>query len=277
MNLDAFTSQYLETMLWSTNDESNDRGGDPLDDNYSIDDIAPEALAQAVADCERFRAENAGALEAAHEWLATRSGDLDADGTAAHLFWLNRNGHGCGFWEGDGEACESLSKACKAFGKLWPYVGGDGLIYGLGETIEHKPRKLRVSVSYSALTEESVSEGDHADHGWIDDTGNDRHSLTGDNREFIIEQSQAGVYEWRSLREALSFMADKTTHIETCWTPENNHCGMTLSGTGNTSDCEGDEIGVRYDLHLECKSLGTAMRLCRLLRANGVYFANMDR
>ncbi len=275
MNLDSFTRQYLETMLWSTNDESTPSGGRPLDDNYTIDDITPEALAQAVADCERFRAENAGALEAAEEWLAGRGGDGDATTTAAHLFWLNRNGHGCGFWEGDSEACESLSKACEAFGECWPYLGDNGQIYGLGETIERKPRKLDVSVSYSTLTEDSVSEGGHADHGWIDQTGNDRHSLTGDNGEFIIEQAQHGVYRWESLREALAFVADKCTHVETCWTPENNRCGMTLYGTGNTDDCEGDEIEVCYDLHIECKSLGTAMRLYRVLRANRVYFANM--
>jgi hypothetical protein len=126
MNLDKFTRQYLETMLWSTNDDSNDSGGDPLDTNYTIDDIAPEALQAAINDCNRFQAENAGALEAAEDWLFER-------GTAAHLFWLNRTGHGCGFWEGDSEACESLDNASEVFGELWPYVGDDGLIYGLGE------------------------------------------------------------------------------------------------------------------------------------------------
>jgi hypothetical protein len=136
MNLDKFTRQYLETMLWSTNDDSNDSGGEPLDANYTIDDIAPEALQAAINDCNRFRAENAGAIEAANDWLFERGlgdSDNDAETMAAHLFWLNRTGHGCGFWEGDSEACESLDNASEAFGELWPYVGDDGLIYGLGE------------------------------------------------------------------------------------------------------------------------------------------------
>lgn len=134
MKLDSFTRQYLETMLWSTTDESTPAGGEPLDRNYSVDDIAPAALAAAIADCERFQAENAGALEAAGDWLGDEGGrDGDATTTAAHLFWLNRNGHGRGFWEGDSEACESLAAACEAFGELYPVVGDDGLIYELGE------------------------------------------------------------------------------------------------------------------------------------------------
>ena len=44
INLDAFTRAYVECALWSSNDESTPAGGDPMDSNYSIQDIAPEAL-----------------------------------------------------------------------------------------------------------------------------------------------------------------------------------------------------------------------------------------
>lgn len=259
--LDRFTRQYLETMLWSTTDQTNDQGGNPLDDTCTIDDIAPEAIAQAVADCERFQRENAGALEAAHEWLYNRAKDLDDAEMAGHLFWLNRGGHGVGFWEGDNEACLALSKASNAFGELWPYLGDDGLVYGLGETLAPVKRTLSVRITYSTLTEESVSEGDHADNGYMYDNGG--RQVEGDDE----------TPEW-SLRDAIAFMADKCTHIETCWHPADGTGRMTLSGTGNTSDCEGDEIEVCYDLHISGVSDGTLMRLAKLFKSHGVYIAN---
>lgn len=258
--LDAFTRQYLETMLWSTNDESNDRGGDPLDKNYSIDDIAPEAIAQAIADCERFQRENAGALEAADEWLSLECLEMNADEMAGHLFWLNRNGHGRGFFDGSSDACESLDNACEAFGECWPYVGDDGKVYGLGETLAPVKRRLSVRVTFATITEESASNGDHADNGYISPVLSEGYRQPEDDTPA----------EW-SLRDALRFMRDKNDHVETCWMPGGD---LTLSGTGNTDDCEGDEIGVCYDLHIDGVSDGTMMRLARLLRSNGVYFAN---
>lgn len=266
MKLDSFTRQYLETMLWSTTDESNDQGGDPMDRNYSVDDIAPEAIAQAIADCERFQSENAGALEAANDWLAERGSDGDAHTTAAYLFWMNRNGHGVGFWEFDGAACESLNTACKAFGECNPYVGDDGLVYGLGETLEPVKRHISVRITYSTLTEESVSEGDHAGNGYMSPV------LSGGYRQ----PDDDTPAEW-SLREALALMANKCTHVETCWTPTDGTGRLSAHGTGNTGDCEDDEIEVCYDLHIDGVSDGTMMRLCKVLKANGVYFANMFR
>jgi hypothetical protein len=59
VKLDTFTRAYIEAMLWSSHDESDERGGNPMDSNYSEDDIAPEALETIVADCRRFQEENA--------------------------------------------------------------------------------------------------------------------------------------------------------------------------------------------------------------------------
>ncbi len=120
--LDRFTRQYLETMLWITTDESDEQGGDPLDRNYGIGDIASESIAKAIADCASFQEANAADLA-----------DVD-DERAGHLFWLNRNGHGSGFWDEydripDKATRERLRQACKAFGELCPYVGDDGSIY----------------------------------------------------------------------------------------------------------------------------------------------------
>ena len=123
-----FVRQYIETMLWSTNDESTESGGYPMEDNYGISDIAPETMAKIVDDCSRF-------------WCAVESLGIDLDAEllkdddaterAAFHFWLTRNGHGAGFWDGDwsDDAEGRLTRIAKSFGEQWPYVGDDGMIY----------------------------------------------------------------------------------------------------------------------------------------------------
>lgn len=129
ITIDDFTKAYIECMLWSTNDESTPEGGEPLDTNYDIDDIAPEAMKKIVADCERFQRENA-ALLAEAEYKGARSREWSKEELAGHDFWLTRVGHGCGFWDRDlGDVGDKLTEAAKKFGEVWPYVGDDGKIY----------------------------------------------------------------------------------------------------------------------------------------------------
>lgn len=120
--MDDFTRQYLETALWSCTDESREDGGDPMDDNYGVDDISPATVAWAVADCDRFR-ELAGNLLDEH----------DDPNRAAHDFWLTRNGHGAGFWDGDwpinGDTLTAMLGWRTDFGEVHLLVGDDGLIY----------------------------------------------------------------------------------------------------------------------------------------------------
>jgi hypothetical protein len=127
--LDEFTRAYVETALWSSNDNSTESGGEPLDANYSIEDIAPDTLAQMVDDCRKFQAAHGHLLTDEH---CLRYGpDFGIDGRAGHDFWLTRNGHGAGFWDGDwsAEADAILTPAAEAFGELDLYVGDDGRIY----------------------------------------------------------------------------------------------------------------------------------------------------
>ncbi len=120
--LDTFTQAYVECALWSSTDNSNEQGGEPLDENYGVEDIAPETLARMVEDCAQFQAEHA------QLWANHRSGE----DRAGHDFWLTRNRHGAGFWDGDWEknAAKVLTDASHTWGSFDLYVGDDGLIYG---------------------------------------------------------------------------------------------------------------------------------------------------
>ena len=50
---------------------------------------------------------------------------------AGHDFWLTRNGHGAGFWDGDWPEpyAEMMTKGSEAYGEFDTYSGDDGLIY----------------------------------------------------------------------------------------------------------------------------------------------------
>ena len=127
-DLDAFTRAYIECALWSSDDNADDSGGEPLDKNYSIEDIAPESLASMAADCAKFQVDNAGLLNVVYDVCSlTRAG---------HCFWLNRNGHGSGFWdeffgkdEALNKAFHALDVASKEFGTCDIDVGDDKKLY----------------------------------------------------------------------------------------------------------------------------------------------------
>lgn len=49
---------------------------------------------------------------------------------AGHDFWLNRNGHGAGFWDGDWPVSgAALNKKSEEYGELTIFVGDNGHIY----------------------------------------------------------------------------------------------------------------------------------------------------
>ena len=125
--MQSFFDAYVEAALWSSNDESTPSGGEPLDSNYAPADIDRDTFEKMRADCEKFESENADLL--IEENTPTRYG-LSAQ--AGHDFWLTRNGHGCGFWDGDWEepAATKLTEAAKGFGTFDLYIGDDGKIYG---------------------------------------------------------------------------------------------------------------------------------------------------
>jgi len=84
--VDSFFKAYVECALWSSTGDD----GQPLDKRFSIDNIEPATLAKMQTDCLAFYTEfNLGELPDSEQRRA------------GHDFWLTRNGHGSGFWDGD--------------------------------------------------------------------------------------------------------------------------------------------------------------------------------
>ena len=124
--MQTFFDAYVECALRSTTDNADASGGEPLDRNYGPEDIEPGTLKRMREDCDQFQKDNEADLAA--------SGLSEAK--QGHNFWLNRNGHGSGFWDEyfndspEAEACARLSEACRPWETFDLYVGDDGMIYG---------------------------------------------------------------------------------------------------------------------------------------------------
>ena len=120
-NLEVFFSQYVATALWSSCDEQDD----PLDSLFDINDLAADTRDEMYADCMEFYVANQQLIDS----------DLGAE-QAGHDFWLTRNGHGAGFWDGDWkDKGQELTKAAEAYGTYTLYIGDDLKIHGaLNET-----------------------------------------------------------------------------------------------------------------------------------------------
>ena len=83
---------------------------------YDITDIARESVQQAERDIAKFEKMAGSMLD-----------DFDS-GDIGHNFWLTRNHHGTGFWDGDYEPYgDELTDIAHKFGESDPYVGSDGL------------------------------------------------------------------------------------------------------------------------------------------------------
>ncbi len=107
-NINEMLNHYITAALWSSTDENT---GHPMDRDYGPSDLTAAAKAKMKADVAKF----------------LKANFADVDGRfkkAGHDFWLTRNGHGAGFWDGDWpeDAGERLTKASKKFGEQSLYV-----------------------------------------------------------------------------------------------------------------------------------------------------------
>jgi hypothetical protein len=112
--LDVFFESYVETALWSSTDDNDV----PLDERFEVEDISPASLQSMREDCDDFMNGVKDLIE-------------DDVSRAGHDFWLTRNGHGAGFWDGDWpeEAGKILTKRSKEYGSSYLYVGDNGKLF----------------------------------------------------------------------------------------------------------------------------------------------------
>ncbi len=113
-DLESFIRAYVECALWSSTDED----GEPLDASYDHDAIAPEAMESIEADCAAF-------LETHRDVIGQQIDRAGMD------FWLTRNRHGAGFWDGDWPVAvgKILSDDAHVYGSSDLYPGDDGMLY----------------------------------------------------------------------------------------------------------------------------------------------------
>jgi hypothetical protein len=120
-DLEEFFDGYVEAAFFSIDDGSDESGGEPLDANYTPEDLSEETLDDMVADCKKFLDRAGDLLEQEPTKEMNKAG---AD------FWFARNGHGIDFsdhWPQ--EIADPLSKLAHKFGGVDLYVGDDGRIY----------------------------------------------------------------------------------------------------------------------------------------------------
>ena len=111
---ESMVRSYLETALWSSTDADNNDL--PMDDTYGVKDFTVAARQQAAKDCDAFvlACEEAGLGDALFQ---------NGHDEAGHDFWLTRNGHGAGFWDGDyGDDGDALTEIAKHFREVHLYA-----------------------------------------------------------------------------------------------------------------------------------------------------------
>lgn len=110
--MNTFFDAYVECALWADTPEGEE---------WCAEWLALETLEAMARDCARFEA---------------LAGDMIADDLvrAGHDFWLTRQGHGAGFWDGDWPKADGkrLTDMAHAFGSFELYLGDDGQIYAMG-------------------------------------------------------------------------------------------------------------------------------------------------
>ena len=122
-----FTTAVIEAMRFTDTGEEDQPATDAP--------LHPEDHSKLTDDCSKFW-EQVGHL-VHDEFHATRrltqrpdagfENWADAVRSAGHDFWLTRNGHGAGFWDGDWTLHgDALTTASEAAGSLGVYEGDDG-------------------------------------------------------------------------------------------------------------------------------------------------------
>lgn len=105
---------YLTALLWAETDDNDD----PLDKNYSRENVSEDSIKIAKKEIHSF-------LEKAGDLVLLDDKSPDEIG---HDICLTRNGYGAGFWDGDyPNAGDKLSEIASAMGEYYVYVDGGEL------------------------------------------------------------------------------------------------------------------------------------------------------
>lgn len=128
--LDSFTQGYIEAMFFTDEERLCEESGRDMPavafdtatmesrfvggNSPGFGDLAPNALARIVIDCQAFQSQNVQLLTMAY------ARDYDAE-SAGRDFWYTRNGHGVGYWdrkelEDNSDEYESLTAEMVAAG-----------------------------------------------------------------------------------------------------------------------------------------------------------------
>ena len=140
--LSNVTDSYLETALWSTTNCDENGDGDCFDADFDIADFTEEGRNSAEADCSILIELLMSADCSAHGEYANlfdAADDLQGYERIGHDFWLTRNGHGAGFWDGDYVSrthnqdygkmiCELLYAKFGRYSEVYLYDNGEGCV-----------------------------------------------------------------------------------------------------------------------------------------------------
>lgn len=120
-DLDVFTLAYITAAMF-TEDDDPQSGEFQMHGSWHLDNIDPASLQVMIAECQHF--------QNVHD--SDIADDLEH---AGRDFWYTRNGHGCGFWDGDwpDEVGKRLTDAAEGYGEQALYIGDDGVIYVYGD------------------------------------------------------------------------------------------------------------------------------------------------
>jgi hypothetical protein len=122
-DLELFTNATIEALYFTDTGEEDQ----PAKDAELSEEIRKVLEAECLSFWHRF-----GHFVMAEECTCDRSEEHGGKpAMAGHDFWLTRNGHGAGFWDGDwsDNYATILSKGAETYGHFQTYLGDDGQIH----------------------------------------------------------------------------------------------------------------------------------------------------
>lgn len=129
-DLDAFTQGYIEALFFTDQEQLGEQSQDCQPEEIGFSYLAPETLLAILEDCRDFQA-GAAWKDALHALRDDGAAYDQGEAQGGHDFWLTRNGHGAGFWDGDWVEPHgtALTTWADTFGGRDSYLGDDGLVY----------------------------------------------------------------------------------------------------------------------------------------------------